>query len=143
MDRRRRRLMTGFAAAAVAGLVPWPVLAAKKDKGPGKPPAPDLPVLEGGDYTRAAFEAYVGERFAIYSRNQSGWVETVELTEVLEGAGSEQLEVFWVRFSGPPGLGGDVYYLEHPEAGRFSLLIAPLGTDGAEGTYEAVFNLLR
>ena len=141
MDRRRRRLVTGFAALTAAGLTPWPLFAAKKDKGPGKPAGPDLPVLEGGDYTRAAFEAYVGETFAIYGRDQSGWVQTVELTEVIEGPGSEQLEVFWVRFAGPVGLEGDTYYLEHPDAGRFSLLMAP--ERGDAGTYEAVFNLLR
>jgi hypothetical protein len=103
------------------------------------------------EITYGAFAAHKGESFEI----QAGPGETVAVVlasaTVIGGAASPsraaaetEAESFSLEFRGPRArfLAQGTYQLEHPALGSFPLFIVPVGLEGEEYRYEAVFNRL-
>src|SRR5690348_15062116 len=70
---------------------------------------------------------------------------TMELVEVEERNTSPRVEVFFLRFQGPPSpwLPQGIHRFEHEKLGAFEIFITAIGTDEKGLLYEAVFQRFR
>jgi len=132
----RRRLLAG-AAGGVGGLVLFGV----------------LPILESlaaratgaVELTQARFARLVGTDFRV--ARGPGRTATVRLVSVrpIAPVGPRPIgEGFSLIFSGghSQAFGQDSYKIAHPSLGRFEMFLVPVGPDGPDQRYEAVFNRL-
>ncbi len=71
--------------------------------------------------------------------------EQVELVDVVDTWGTDQLDQFWLRFKALPSsrLEKNVYNFEHSTAGNIRLWIEPAGSDDDGQYFEARFTLLK
>ena len=69
----------------------------------------------------------------------------LELCEVEERENSPKIELFILRFHGPPTprLSQKIYLLEHEKLGTFGIFLTAIGADESGIVYESVFHRLR
>jgi hypothetical protein len=89
---------------------------------------------------KATFGRLVNSRFRLHADEQTS-VE-VELVEFREESSVPSIEQFSLVFRAPADAPAEqrIYGLEHDETGPFELFLVPLGRDGEDLLYEAVFN---
>ncbi len=132
-----------FVAGGMAAVVAAPVLAQPADGASARAPLqglltrtqrlPDLVARPGAD----AFEAYVGERFAVIGGAGSGERMIVRAVErVARCAATEQFNVVF-ETAGAPAAADGVRLLAHDTGQRLALHL-----EGSAGGYTARFNLL-
>ncbi len=104
-----------------------------------------LPALAApGQQTLENFRPYQGQVFRVYGGPGARQVERLELVELKDLGSTDQVQQFVLTFRGPHDstLQKDVYFFEHPQAGKLKLWLEPAGSDDQGSLFESHFNLL-
>ncbi len=112
---------------------------------PTTPNSPQERKFLENDQNYKNFLAYQGEVFIVSSFDDQNLSEEVELVEVVDTWGTDQLDQFWLRFKALPtsALEKGVYHFEHAQAGTIRLWIEPAWSNENGRYFEAHFTLLK
>lgn len=102
------------------------------------------PLVEPDQQTLEHFRPYQGQVFRVYGGPGARQVERLKLMELKDLGSTDQVQQFVLNFRGPHDstLQKDVYFFEHPQAGKLKLWLEPAGSDDQGSLFESHFNLL-